>query len=183
MRMARRLFAFCGSVTKQSKIAFPLRAIDGLLRERGLTLCTTESTREATIGLATVNRDQAASATVAPDCPAILLISPASKDPFVDSFRTWVERQPTAAWKDKAVALIVIGGYPGHASDVENSLRPVLRRLGVNGLVSLVHLSAGNWILVSDDRPRLARCSEKSIRDTLNLLLPDTTSRNARAAA
>jgi hypothetical protein len=181
--MAPRLFAFCGSVTKQSKVAFLLRAIDGLLRERGLTLYTAESARETALGLTAVNRDQKSAATVAPDCPAILLISPASKDPFVDSFKTWVEQQPGAAWKDKSVALIVIGGYPGHASEVANSLRPGLRRLGVSGLVSLVHLSAGNWILVSDDRPRLARCSEKSIRDTLNLLLPDTASRNSRVAA
>jgi NAD(P)H-dependent FMN reductase len=184
--MTPYFLALCDLVTKYSKTAFLLRAIDGLLQERGFQLRTAQPgdpTNTSRDQLQSVESGVEDLPELTRNCQGILLITSACKGASFSPINTLLEHQPDNAWNSKTVAMIVIGGFPGQAVQMESQIRPILRRLSARKMLPSVHLSAGNWILVSDDRPRLARGSERAVGDTLNLLLEDPAFRNVRAVA
>ncbi len=168
------LLAVTDAFTKHTKTSFLLQALAGLLEERGLRLHSA-LTVEPNHGDSSRSDNSAAAsqdfAELACESHGLVLVTVAAKSPCGCPLKTLLEQQPDHSWRDKPVLLIVIGGLPSQTVELEKLLRPAVRRLEAGKMISSVHLPAGNWIQVSDDRPRFARGSEKAVNNSLDLLL------------
>ncbi len=168
------VLAVSDTLTKHTKTAFLFQALAGLLEERGLRLHSTLTIESSHRGRSRPDNPATTSqdfAELANECHGLVLVSVAVKSRSAWPLKAVLDQQPDHSWKHKPVLLIVIGGLPSQAVELENHLRPAVRRLEAGKMISLVHLPAGNWIQVSDDRPRFARGSVKAVSDSLDLLL------------
>jgi NAD(P)H-dependent FMN reductase len=163
-----------GSQTKFSKSGFLLRTTGSILEQRAIELRAIHAVdlpvgeianRDLTDQFIADTTNQVLQAT------AILLLTPATKESVPTLLLTLLERLPDNSFFDKPVLLFATGGLPAHVPVLERSLRHELLRLGTTTIAARVHIGSGNWITVSNDRPRLSRGAETEIAYSIGIVL------------
>jgi NAD(P)H-dependent FMN reductase len=165
--------ALSGSRTKFNKSAFLFQFIASLLKSESADLDVLHATD-------IVDSDDNGlfrwSARVL-SASGIILLTPVNKNMSPDLLLSVLARLPDNTFSDKAVALYATGGFVRDAIATEEMLRPELRRLGVNGLSSFIHLDSRSWIILGERKPQLSRSATRRITQALDEMPRDVLSR------
>jgi FMN reductase len=173
-----------GSPTKFSKSGFLLRSVGSLLTER--------RTEFRVVHALDLPPDEPATRRVASQfiadtieqiqqAEAIILVTPATKESSPTLLAAVLDLLPDNLFSKKPVLLFATGGLPGQVAILERALRQILHRLGTTTIAARVHVGTGSWIIVGDDRPRLSRGAEREVAHAIDLVLPTTNPKDARA--
>ena len=163
-----------GSPTKFSKSGFLLRNIGSILEERAIDF--------RAVHALDLPPDEPAMRRIAAQfvvdaieqiklATAIVIITPAHKETAPGLLTSLLDLLPDKVFAGKPVLLFVTGGFPGHVAFLEHALRDDLFRLGTKTLAARVHIGTSSWIIVGEDRPRLARGAEREVASALDLVL------------
>jgi FMN reductase len=165
--------ALSGSPTKFSKSGFLLQGIGSILEQRDLDFHAIHASdlppnEPATIRIVhefvTDMTDEIQHAS------ALAIVTPATKE-SPTLLTSLLKLLPDKVFARKPVLLFATGGLPGHVAILEHELKQTFFRLGTQTVAARVHIGAGSWLIVGDDRPRLSRGAEREITHAIDLVL------------
>jgi len=166
--------ALSGSSTKFSKSGFLLRTVASILEQRAIEFrvihaidfpIPEDANHELTDQFIADTADEVRQAS------AILLVTPATKESVPALLSTLLGRLADDLFLGKPVLLFATGGLPAHVGVLERALRHELVRLGTRTIAARVHIGAGSWITIGNDRPRLSRGAEQEVAHSVDLIL------------
>jgi NAD(P)H-dependent FMN reductase len=166
--------ALSGSPIKFSKSGFLLRSIGGILEKRGLEFQAIHASdlppdEPATRRIAT--QFVADAAEQIKHASAIVIVTPTTKESSPTPLNSLLDRIPDNAFEKKPILIFATGGLPGHVAVLEHALKQTFLRLGTKIVAARVHVGTGGWVIVGDERPRLARGAEREIAHAIDLVL------------
>ena len=163
-----------GSPTKFSKAGFLLQSIGSILQQRAIEFRAIHALDLPPMEPATrriASQFIADTAEQVQQAGAIVLLTPATKERSPTLLGSLLNILPDNAFSKKPLLLFATGGLLGHVPIIERALKQVLLRLGTTTIAARVHIGAGGWIPVGDDRPRLSRGAEREVTYAIDLVL------------